>query len=185
VLAVLAGFLLLMVLFLVVNKVYSPQYVLWLLPFVVLARPRWRVSWQTSFADVATGAWVELDHPLSPVQGRHRLISAELNLSAASLNCAIEAPVGELPSIELVRLSTAFDPVIQAGITVEVADGEIIFTARDEQGQVLAGARITLNGNATRIADSGGRVSFPVQRGRHMLLIEADGYPASEVQVVV
>ena len=28
--------------FLVINKVYSPQYVLWLLPLVALARPRWR-----------------------------------------------------------------------------------------------------------------------------------------------
>jgi uncharacterized membrane protein len=34
--------LLVVVGFLVVNKVYSPQYVLWLLPLVALARPRWR-----------------------------------------------------------------------------------------------------------------------------------------------
>jgi len=35
------GAFLIVVLFLVVNKVYSPQYVLWLLPLLVLARPKW------------------------------------------------------------------------------------------------------------------------------------------------
>lgn len=150
-----------------------------------LARPRWRVTWQQSFADVATGAWVDMAHPLSPVQGRHRLISAELDLSSASLTCTIEAPVGDAPAIQTTRLSTAFDPLIQPGITVDVAGSEIIFTARDEQGRPLAGAKITLNGKSTRIADSAGRVSFPVQRGRHTLLIEADGYPPSEAVVVV
>jgi hypothetical protein len=150
-----------------------------------LARPRWRLNWRQSFADVATGAWVEIDHPLSPIAGRHRLLSARLDLSAASLEGAVESPVGLAPAIETTRLSTAFDPLIQAGIAVEVAGSEIIFTARDEQGRVLPGARITLDGGATRIADGAGRVSFAVQRGRHVLLIEADGYPATEAAVVV
>ena len=36
--------------FLLVNKVYSPQYVLWLLPLAVMARPRWidQAIWQTA-----------------------------------------------------------------------------------------------------------------------------------------
>ncbi|RMX07409.1 carboxypeptidase regulatory-like domain-containing protein [Allofranklinella schreckenbergeri] len=150
-----------------------------------LARPRWRVSWEQSFADAPTGAWVDIDHPLSPIQGRHRLIAAELDLAAASLRATVEGAVGAAPAIETVRLSSAFDPVIQPGITVEVADGEIIFTARDEQGRPLAGARIMLNGGATRIADNLGRVSFAAARGRHVLTIEADGYPQSEAVVVI
>ena len=39
--------------FLIVNKVYSPQFVLWLVPLLFLARPRWREWLVWSIAEVA------------------------------------------------------------------------------------------------------------------------------------
>ncbi len=41
------------------NKVYSPQYVLWVLPLAILARPRWRdlLVWQAGEAAYFVGIW--------------------------------------------------------------------------------------------------------------------------------
>ena len=54
--------------FLLANKVYSPQYVLWLVPLAVLARPRWRafLAWQAAEAVVLLARFyffVGNDHP--------------------------------------------------------------------------------------------------------------------------
>jgi uncharacterized membrane protein len=57
--------------FLLVNKVYSPQYVLWLLPLAVIARPRWRdlLIWQAGEILYFASVWWYLGGTLKPGSG--------------------------------------------------------------------------------------------------------------------
>ena len=55
--------LLIVIAFAITNKVYSPQFALWLLPLVALARPRWRdvLIWQSGQAIYYVGVWLWLN----------------------------------------------------------------------------------------------------------------------------
>jgi uncharacterized membrane protein len=57
--------------FLLVNKVYSPQYALWLLPLAVMARPRWRdqLIWQGGEIFYFASVWWYLGNYLAPGGG--------------------------------------------------------------------------------------------------------------------
>ncbi|MFJ9807414.1 glycosyltransferase family 87 protein [Streptomyces sp. NPDC101158] len=53
--------------FVLTNKVYSPQYVLWLVPLAALARPRWRdfLVWQACEVMYFLGIWLYLAYTSS------------------------------------------------------------------------------------------------------------------------
>lgn len=56
--------------YLLTSKVYSPQYVLWLLPLAVLARPRWRdfLIWQGCEIVYFLSIWYSFAYSTSPKQ---------------------------------------------------------------------------------------------------------------------
>ncbi|MFD9444498.1 glycosyltransferase family 87 protein [Streptomyces sp. NPDC060006] len=103
--------------FILTNKVYSPQYVLWLIPLAVLARPRWRdfLIWQACEVAYFLGIWMYLAYTTSgdahkglPQEGYQLAIAVHL-LGTLYL-CAVIVRDIFLPERDVVRRSGDDDP---------------------------------------------------------------------------
>jgi uncharacterized membrane protein len=103
--------------FILTNKVYSPQYVLWLVPLAVLARPKWRdfLIWQACEVAYFLGIWMYLAYTTSgdahkglPQEGYQLAIAVHL-LGTLYL-CAVIVRDILMPERDVVRRSGDDDP---------------------------------------------------------------------------
>ncbi|MGP3998484.1 glycosyltransferase family 87 protein [Streptomyces sp. 8N706] len=103
--------------FILVNKVYSPQYVLWLIPLAALARPRWRdfLIWQACEVMYFLGIWMYLAYTSSgdkhqglPTEGYQLAIL--IHLLGTLYLCAVVVRDVLLPERDVVRRDGSDDP---------------------------------------------------------------------------
>ncbi|MES9809471.1 glycosyltransferase family 87 protein [Streptomyces cinereoruber] len=102
--------------FVLVNKVYSPQYVLWLVPLAVLARPRWRdfLIWQACEVMYFLGVWMYLAFTMGgnkqglPVDGYQ--FAVVLHLLGTLYLCAVVVRDILAPEKDPVRQDGSDDP---------------------------------------------------------------------------
>ncbi|MEU4198509.1 glycosyltransferase 87 family protein [Streptomyces sp. NPDC045470] len=104
-------------LFILTNKVYSPQYVLWLIPLAALARPRWRdfLVWQACEVMYFLGIWLYLaytgngdKHQGLPLEGYQ--LAMALHLLGTLYLCAVVVRDVLLPERDVVRKDGDDDP---------------------------------------------------------------------------
>ncbi len=103
--------------FILTNKVYSPQYVLWLIPLAALARPRWRdfLIWQACEVAYFLGIWLYLAYTTSgdahkglPTEGYQ--LAIVVHLLGTLYLCAVVVRDILLPERDVVRLAGDDDP---------------------------------------------------------------------------
>jgi len=140
------------------------------------ARPVWAVRAHTRVL-LSVGDRVNVGHPLVPVSGSYPVRDATIDLAAEETTITVEAPAGPVPRITLTSLAVGIEPDVYAGAIVDTAGDQRIITVTDSDGQPLPGATVAAHG-VTRVADAGGRVSFPVHvlpAGSHILTVTGPG----------
>ncbi|MFI9580802.1 glycosyltransferase family 87 protein [Streptomyces sp. NPDC052236] len=135
--------------FILTNKVYSPQYVLWLIPLAALARPRWRdfLIWQACEVMYFLGIWMYLAYTTSekhqglPTEGYQAAIAVHL-LGTLYL-CGVVVRDILMPERDGVRQDGSDDP--SGGVLDGAADVFVLGRAAHPAGtaaQAVEGPRV-------------------------------------------
>src|SRR6185312_9219915 len=101
--------------FIIFNKVYSPQYVLWLIPLAVIARPRWRdfLIWQACEVVYYGAIWLYLADLSTPTRGLPQVaydLAIAIHLAGTVFFCVQVIRDAIDPRRDPIRMSGADDP---------------------------------------------------------------------------
>lgn len=80
------------------------------------------------------------------------------------------------PRVDVTAHSLALPDTTEGGVDIEFRNGIATFTALDDDGRPLYGARMSVDGGAPLTVDAKGQARFAVSSGQHELVIERDGY---------
>lgn len=80
------------------------------------------------------------------------------------------------PAIRVTAVSIALPDTTKGGVDVRIVNGLATFTALDDDGKPLYGARMTLDGVGPRTVNDKGEASFAIVGGKHLLVIEREGF---------
>jgi uncharacterized membrane protein len=101
--------------FVLTNKVYSPQYVLWLIPLAVLARPRWRdfLLWQAAEVVYFLAVWWYIHgftEPDTALPARGYWLAVAVHLAATATFALLVVRDVLQPERDVVRAGGVDDP---------------------------------------------------------------------------
>ncbi|MEY9965492.1 putative membrane protein [Streptacidiphilus sp. MAP12-16] len=127
--------------FVLTNKVYSPQYVLWLTPLAALARPRWRdfLVWQSCEVIYFLAIWYNFAYTSStnqkglPTDWYHAAIAVHI-LGTLYL-CVIVIRDVLLPEFDVVRWDGSDDP---SGGVLDMADDAFVIGGKSYDSPMYA-----------------------------------------------
>jgi hypothetical protein len=150
-----------------------------------MAGRRFATAFTIDRHDLRPGQWLRLvEHPEWHLTGDDPYVmtlDVEVEPGARRSRITGEA-VLSTPTITVTGHSVGLPDTTEGGADIEFRDGVATLTIRDDDGNPLKGATVSLDRGTPQRSDERGQVSFATQRGPHVLLIERDGYATQEIE---